>query len=318
MLKKNANRRYGAEMAKRLEGKVAIVTGSGRGIGAAHAMALAMHGAKVVVNDPGVNRDGTGTTNVADETVAAIKKAGGVAVANYDSVATPEGAEAIIKCAIEKLGGLHILVNNAGFLRDKTCWNMTPEEFDAVIKVHLYGHFNCIRPAAAIMRQQRWGRIVNTSSLAGAVGMFGQVNYSSAKEGIVGMTRVVGRELGKYGVTCNAIRPAAATRMTMTEDVLKNIAGMMGFKDAKEAEKAFIAMSAPEHIAPLIIFLCTEEAGNVNARVFNVGGGKFGLYNEPAVIASIEKPGQVWDTEELIKEMVAKVTGKLVNVSPVQ
>ena len=305
-------------MAKRLEGKVAIVTGSGRGIGAAHAMALAMHGAKVVVNDPGVNRDGTGSSKVADDTVAAIKKAGGVAVANYDSVATPEGAEGIVKCAVEKLGGIHILVNNAGFLRDKSSWTMTPEEFDLVVKVHLYGHFNCCRAVAPIMRQQRWGRIINTSSEAGAIGNFGQANYASAKEGIVGLTRVLGRELGKYGVTCNALRPQAATRMTMTEDVMANIANMMGIKDPKEAEKKFMSMLAPEYISPILIFLCSDEAANVNARVFNVGGGKFGLYNEPEVVAAVERPGQVWDTEELIKEMVAKVTGKLVNVSPVQ
>lgn len=306
-------------MAKRLEGKVAVVTGAGRGIGAAHAMALAMHGAKVVVNDPGVNRDGTGSSNVADDTVAAIKKAGGVAVANYDSVSTPEGGEAIIKCAVEKLGGIHILVNNAGFLRDKTCWTMTPEDFDAVVKVHLYGHFNTIRAAAPIMRQQRWGRIINTSSEAGAIGNFGQANYSAAKEGIIGLTRTVGRELGKYGVTCNAIRPQAATRMTMNEDTLKNIANMMGLKDLKEAEKLILAqIGGPELISPFIVFLCTDEAANVNARVFNVGGGRFGLYNEPEVIASVEKPGQVWDVEELIKEMVAKVTGKLVNVAPPQ
>ncbi|MDM7999253.1 MAG: SDR family NAD(P)-dependent oxidoreductase [Dehalococcoidia bacterium] len=306
-------------MAKRLEGKVAVVTGAGRGIGAAHAMALAMHGAKVVVNDPGVNRDGTGSSNVADDTVAAIKKAGGVAVANYDSVSTPEGGEAIIKCAVEKLGGIHILVNNAGFLRDKTCWTMTPEDFDAVVKVHLYGHFNTIRAAAPIMRQQRWGRIINTSSEAGAIGNFGQANYSAAKEGIIGLTRTVGRELGKYGVTCNAIRPQAATRMTMNEDTLKNIANMMGLKDLKEAEKLILAqIGGPELISPFIVFLCTDEAANVNARVFNVGGGRFGLYNEPEVIASVEKPGQVWDVEELIREMVAKVTGKLVNVAPPQ
>jgi 3-oxoacyl-[acyl-carrier protein] reductase len=303
-------------MTKRLAGKVAIVTGSGRGIGAAHAMALAMHGAKVVVNDPGVNRDGTGTSNVADETVAAIKKAGGEAVANYDSVMTPEGGEAIVKCAVEKLGGLHILVNNAGFLRDKSSWSMTPEDFDAVVKVHLYGHFNCIRPAAAIMRQQKWGRIINTSSEAGAIGNFGQANYASAKEGIVGLTRVLARELGKYGVTSNAIRPQAATRMTMTEDVLANIAKLGGLKDAKEAEKVFMSTASPEFISPIIIFLCSEEAANVNGRVFLVGGGKFGLYNEPDVIASVEKAAQVWDTEELIKEMVAKVTGNLVNVAP--
>lgn len=304
-------------MAKRLDGKVAIVTGAGRGIGAAHAMALAMHGAKVVVNDPGVNRDGTGSSNVADDCVAAIKKAGGVAVADYDSVATTEGAEAIVKTAVEKLGGIHILVNNAGFLRDKTCWTMTPEEFDAVVKVHLYGHFNTIRAVAPIMRQQRWGRIINTSSEAGIIGNFGQTNYASAKEGIVGMTRVIGRELGKYGVTCNAIRPQAATRMTMTEDVLSNISKMMGVKDAKEAEKIFMASASPEYISPILIFLCSEEAANVNARVFNVGGGKFGLYNEPEVIGWVEKPGQVIDSEELIREMV-KITGKLVNVSPVQ
>ncbi len=304
-------------MAKRLDGKVAIVTGAGRGIGAAHAMALAMHGAKVVVNDPGVNRDGTGSSNVADDCVAAIKKAGGVAVANYDSVATTEGAEAIVKTAVEKLGGIHILVNNAGFLRDKTSWTMTPEEFDAVVKVHLYGHFNTIRAVAPIMRQQRWGRIINTSSEAGIIGNFGQTNYASAKEGIVGMTRVIGRELGKYGVTCNAIRPQAATRMTMTEDVLSNISKMMGVKDAKEAEKIFMASASPEYISPILIFLCSDEAANVNARVFNVGGGKFGLYNEPEVIGWVEKPGQVIDSEELIREMV-KITGKLVNVSPVQ
>lgn len=305
-------------MAKRLEGKVAIVTGAGRGIGAAHAMALAMQGAKVVVNDPGVNRDGTGASNVADEAVAAIKQAGGEAIANYDSVATFEGGEAIIKTAVEKLGGIHILVNNAGFLRDKTSWTMSADEFEAVVKVHLFGHFNCIRAAAPIMRQQRWGRIINTSSEAGAFGNFGQANYSSAKEGIVGLTRVIAREMGKYGVTCNAIRPQAATRMTMTEDVLANIAQIGGLKDAKEAEKVFMSTASPEFISPIVLFLCTEEAANVNGRVFLAGGGKFGLYNEPEVIASVEKQAQVWDLEDLVKEMVANVTGKLENIAPVQ
>ncbi len=305
-------------MAKLLEGKVAIVTGAGRGIGLAHAMALAKHGAKVVVNDPGVNRDGTGTSNVADEAVAAIKEAGGEAIANYDSVATLEGGEAIVKSAVEKLGGIHILVNNAGFLRDKSSWTMSEEEFEAVVKVHLFGHFNCIRAAAPIMRQQRWGRIINTSSEAGAFGNFGQANYASAKEGIVGLTRVVAREMGKYGVTCNAIRPQAATRMTMTEDVLANIAQIGGLKDAQEAEKVFMSTASPDFISPIILFLCAEEAANVNGRVFLAGGGKFGLYNEPEVIASVEKHAQVWDTAELIKEMVAEVTGKLENIAPVQ
>lgn len=297
-------------MSGRLEGKVAIVTGSGRGIGAAHAMALAMHGARVVVNDLGVDRNGTGSSDVADNTVAAIRKAGGDAVANYDSVATVEGGEAVIKCAVDRLGGLHILVNNAGFLRDKTCWNMTPQQFDAVVKVHLYGAFNTIRPAAAIMRQQRWGRIINTSSLSGVVGMFGQINYASAKEGIIGMTRVVARELGKYGVTCNAIRPSASTRMASSDGLVDNLARI---SDLKEAQKAFLSQAPPELVSPIVVFLCSDEAANVNGRVFDVGDGKFGLFDEPQVIARIGSSGRIWGIEELIQAMVDRVTGGLTN-----
>ncbi|MFQ5925792.1 MAG: SDR family NAD(P)-dependent oxidoreductase, partial [Dehalococcoidia bacterium] len=206
-------------MGDRLKGKVAVVTGAGRGIGRAEALLLAEEGAKVVVNDLGGAPDGSGeATSPADEVVKEIKDRRGEAVANYDSVATPEGGENIIKTAIDTFGRLDILINNAGILRDRMVFNMSPEEWDAVIKVHLYGHFNCTRPACVIFRQQRSGRIINTSSEAG-LGNMGQANYSAAKEGIVGFTRTVARDMGRYGVTCNAIRPIAATRLTVTPEL---------------------------------------------------------------------------------------------------
>ena len=201
-------------MAQRLEGKVAVVTGGGRGLGCAHALALAAEGAKVVVNDLGTGLEGIGSSmNSANEVVAKINKEGGEAVVNYDSVATWKGAESIIRTALDTFRRLDILVNNAGITRDRMSFNMSEEEWDAVIKVHLYGHFYCTRHACNWFRQQRSGRIINTSSHAG-LGTTGQVNYSCAKEGIVALTRCIAREMGKYGVTCNAIRPRASTRMT--------------------------------------------------------------------------------------------------------
>jgi len=177
-------------MGERLKDKVAVITGAGRGLGRAHALALAAEGAKVVVNDLGGAVDGKGASHApADEVVAEIKRMGGEAVAN-----------------------------NAGVLRDRMVFNMSEEEWDIVIKVHLYGHFNCTRHACSIFRQQRSGRIINTSSTAG-LGNMGQANYSAAKEGIVGLTRTVARDMGIYGVTCNAIRPIAATRLTVTPEL---------------------------------------------------------------------------------------------------
>jgi NAD(P)-dependent dehydrogenase (short-subunit alcohol dehydrogenase family) len=200
-----------------LEGKVAVVTGSGRGIGRGVAMLMAAEGAKVVVNDPGVAVDGTGHDNgPAAEVVAEIKAKGGTAVPNFDTVATLEGGENIIKTALDNFGRIDILVNVAGILRDRMIFNMPKEDWDAVIAVHLKGHFNTIKPASILMRQQRWGRIINFSSTSGLTGNAGQANYGAAKAGIAGLTRVVARDLGRYGVTCNAIAPGAATRMTAT------------------------------------------------------------------------------------------------------
>src|SRR5436190_9442277 len=204
-------------MGNRLKDRVAVVTGAGRGIGRGIALLLAEEGAAVVVNDLGVALDGSGRdTSAADETVAAIKAGGGRAVANYDSVADFRAAERIIATAVETFGRIDVLVNNAGILRDRMIFNMAEAEFDAVVAVHLKGTFNCSRHAAVHMRQQRSGRIISMSSTSGLYGNTGQANYGAAKDGIAGLTRVVSRDLGKYGITVNAIAPAAQTRMIAT------------------------------------------------------------------------------------------------------
>ncbi|MGH7896034.1 MAG: SDR family NAD(P)-dependent oxidoreductase, partial [Candidatus Binatia bacterium] len=204
-------------MGARLKGRAAVVTGAGRGIGRAIAELLAAEGAAVVVNDLGGNVDGSGTqASVADEVVATIKAAGGTAVANHDSVSDFEAAERIIGTAVKEFGGIDILVNNAGILRDRMIFNMTEEDWDAVIAVHLKGSFNCTRHAAGHMRRHKRGRIISMSSTSGVIGNPGQANYGAAKDGIAALTRVVARELGKYGVTVNAVCPGAATRMTQT------------------------------------------------------------------------------------------------------
>jgi len=201
-------------MGDRLKGKVAVITGGGRGIGRAEALLFAEEGARVVVNDLGSEPDGSGkSTSPADDVVKEIKDKGGEAVANYNDVSSTEGGENIIKTALDAFGRLDVLVNNAGLYRDRMIFKMSPEEWDIVLKVDLYGVYNCTRPACMIFREQRSGRIINTSSEAG-LGNMGQANYSAAKEGVIGFTRTVARDMGKYGVTCNAVRPRAATRIT--------------------------------------------------------------------------------------------------------
>ncbi|MBM3183311.1 MAG: SDR family oxidoreductase [Chloroflexi bacterium] len=305
-------------MGKRLAGKVAVVTGSGRGIGRAEALALAAEGAKVVVNDLGSASDGSGASHSpADEVVAEIKKLGSDAVANYDSVATPEGGENIIKTAIDKFGRLDILVNNAGILRDRMVFNMSEEEWELVMKVHLYGTFHCAKPACVIFRQQKSGRIINTSSIAG-LGNMGQANYSAAKEGIVGFTRTVARDMGKYGVTCNAIRPNAGTRMTLSPELKAAWEKQKATGAATGIDGSIVEMlekATPDMIAPLVVYLATDEAANVNGYTFFVGGGVIGIYSEPQVTTQIEKPG-VWTLDELLDIMPKKITAGLVNPAP--
>jgi NAD(P)-dependent dehydrogenase (short-subunit alcohol dehydrogenase family) len=298
-------------MGNRLAGKVAVITGAGRGLGRAEALALAAEGAKIVVNDLGGGADGTGGSHSpADEVVDEIKKLGSDAVANYDSVTTPDGGENIIKTAIDKFGRLDILVNNAGVLRDRIIFNMSEEEWDTVMKVHLYGTFHCTKPACVIFRQQRSGRIINTSSSAG-LGNMGQANYSAAKEGIIGFTRTVARDMGKYGVTCNALRPIAATRLTVTPE-LKAAWLKSGMKeeDIKKIEQA-----VPEMVAPVVVYLCTDAAADINGYDFAVGGGQIGIYSQPVVTTQIEKAG-IWTLDELLDVMPQKITKGLVNPAP--
>ena len=300
-------------MGDRLKGKVAVITGAGRGIGRGHALLFAAEGAKVMVNDLGGAADGTGAAKgPADEVVEEIKKAGGEAIANYDSVTTPEGGENIIKAAIDNFGRLDILVNNAGVLRDRMVFNMTEEEWDTVMKVHLYGTFHCTKPACVVMRQQRGGRIVNTSSTSG-LGNRGQANYGAAKEGIAGFTRTVARDMGRYGVTCNAIRPAAATRMTVSPEME---AARKKREETGQPAPAFDLTSlTPDAIAPLVVFLCTDEAANINGYIFYVRSGQISLMTDPVIEKSIHKDGR-WTVDELCEVVPRELAAGLVNPSP--
>jgi len=261
-----------------LEGKVAVVTGSGRGVGRGIALALAREGAKVVINDVGCEVDGRGSAeDPAMQVVKEIEALGSKAVPNYDSVASFSGAENIIKTAVDSFGRIDILVNNAGIMRDRSIGKMSEEDFDAVLGVHLKGTFNCGRHAIPHMREQGFGRIINITSSAGLRGNFGQSNYGAAKAGIMGLTLVWAIELGKYGVTVNAMAPAGMTRMVGT------IPGMEGKTPPPE-------MNA-ELNGPLVAFLASDKAAHVNGQIFGRRGFGFTLFQQPRPIAMMYKPG---------------------------
>ena len=261
-----------------LTGKVAVVTGAGRGIGRAVALLLAGAGASVVVNDLGGIVSGEGESKEpADEVVEEIKSAGGEAVASYDSVAAMEGAERIIGAALDNYGKIDILVNNAGNFRGRMIFNMSEDDWDTVIGVHLKGHFACTKFAVLHMRQQQSGRIINVASDA-ARGEIGGANYCAAKAGIVGFTYAVARDMARYHVTCNAIAPLAATRMAQfAEDVVA---------DRKKAGKKLVknvitGYSDPSEIAPVVLFLAGDRAAEVSGQVIGIGGGKISLWAQP-------------------------------------
>lgn len=308
-------------MAGRLEGKVAIVTGAGRGIGRGEALLLAAEGCRVVVNDFGGSPDGEGGAQTpADEVVEDIKKAGGEAAANYGNVSSMADGEALVKQALDTFGRLDILVNNAGILRDRMVFNMTEAEWDAVIAVHLKGHFTVTRPASMVFRQQRSGRIVNTSSESG-LGNMGQANYSAAKEGIVGLTRTLALDLGRYGVTANAIRPRAATRLTMSDELREAMerARQAGTTESTPGSDVMAQMETlkPELVAPLVVYLCTDAAGNINGRDFIVGGSEISLCSIPDKERTIYRDGG-WDLDSLEAVFPAAIGNSLRNPMPAQ
>ena len=296
-------------MGKKLEGKSIVITGSGRGIGRTLAMLAAAEGAKVVVNDPGVAMDGSGCDQApADEVVGAIRSAGGTAVPNYDSVASVQGGEAIIQTCVDSFGRIDCLINVAGILRDRMVFNMSEQEWDDVIAVHLKGHFACSKPAAVLMRQQRCGRIINFTSISGLRGNVGQANYGAAKAGIAGFTRVLARDLGRYGVTCNAIAPIANTRMTTS--VPQQRAAAPG--SAVTAESLEMR---PEQIAPMTLFLATDDAWNINGQIFHVSGGMVSLAHPETPIATITKDGK-WTLAELATLVPEHLMQDITNPSP--
>jgi NAD(P)-dependent dehydrogenase (short-subunit alcohol dehydrogenase family) len=307
-------------MAGRLNGRTAIVTGAGRGIGREVALLLGAEGANVVVNDYGVAVDGTQPSDGPAKDVAdAIKDAGGKAIPNFDTVATVHGGESLVQAGIDAFGRLDILINVAGILRDRMIFNMSEEEWDSVIAVHLKGHYCTTKPAAVVFRQQRFGRIVNFSSGSGLNGNPGQANYGAAKAGVAGFTRVVARDLGRYGVTCNAISPGAATRMTqsVTEESrqLRARAGIQAPGAPQASQSILASMRGPEYVAPMTVYLCTDEAWNINGKVFAVMGGTVSLLQEEVPLRTLSKQG-MWSVREL-KELVPRsLMGGLPNPAP--
>ena len=293
-----------------LEGKVAIVTGAGRGIGREEALLMARHGAKVVVNDLGGHFDGTGQSrSPAEDVVKEIRAAGGEAVANFESVTDFKSAKRIIDCAIDNFGKLNIVVNNAGILRDRMIFNMSEEDFDAVVAVHLKGTFNMARHACNYWREQHKagnllnGRLINTSSDSGLLGNAGQSNYGTAKAAVATMAIIMDREMSRYGVAINAIAPVARTRLTI--DATPQTAATMPTPKAGEVDPF-----SPAHVAPLVAWLASDDAKDVHGEVFRVGLGSVWLMRGWHTAAKIKQAGPLkfWDPAELgakVKEQLA-------------
>ena len=292
-------------MAGLCDGRVVIITGAGRGIGRCHALEYARQGAKVVVNDLGSDVDGTGSsTGPAGEVVDEIRAMGGEAIANGDDISDDDGAEALVASAVDTFGRLDVLVNNAGILRDKMLVNMSVDEWDAVIRVHLRGTYAPAHHAAAHWRERSKAgeevdaRLINTSSPSGIYGNVGQTNYGAAKAGIAAFTVIAAMELARYGVTVNAIAPAALTRMTAN----------LGPGPARELPVGEWSANDPDNIAPLVVWLGSPESKGITGRVFNVRGGAISVAEGWVAGPGVDKKGR-WDPEELgsvIPDLVAQ------------
>ena len=292
-------------MADLLKDKVAIVTGAGRGIGRGVAMLMAAEGAKVVVVDIGASLDGTGSDDsFAGQVVKEITDSGGEAIVCQESVATMDGGEAIVRAAVDGFGRLDSVVTCHGILRDRMVFNMTEEEWDDVIRVHLKGTFTVVKHACILFRQQRSGSIVTFSSTSGLYGNSGQANYGAAKDGIAGFTRVVARDMGRYGVTANSIAPSAATRMTVSvPDEARTLRAERGIAGAGGVDAAGLRGEADD-IAPFVTWLASDDAAHVNGRIFHVTAGLVSLLNEPETVKTIHKQGR-WTLEELARVVPA-------------
>ena len=291
-----------------LKDKVAIITGAGRGIGKESAIFLAKEGVKVLVNDLGANPDGSGEDKIADEVVEEITSLGGEALANYESVDSYEGGKNIFESALNEFGAVDILVNNAGILRDKTLFNMDESDWDAIMAVHLKGHFNCTQPFVRYIRETNRlnCKIINMSSVSGLIGNFGQTNYGAAKAGIAGFSRSLSMEMAKYKCSVNTISPGAATRLTI--DLMKAAGREVDENDWKQG---------PQQIAPVIAWLSSEEANDITNQIFHISQGNVGIMQQPAVIKSI-KSDDVWDLDKLNMVMPDLVAAKKVHDEEVE
>jgi 3-oxoacyl-[acyl-carrier protein] reductase len=304
-----------------LKGKAGIVTGAGRGIGRAIALLMAKEGASVIVNDVGAGREGQqDKDNSANQVVEEIKKAGGKAVANNDSVADYASAGRMVRTCAEQFGKIDFVVNTAGMLRERMIWNMTEEDFDLVIGVHLKGTWNMCTHATKMMRGARFGRIVNFSSDA-FKGSVGQCNYAAAKAGVIGLTRTIARECGRYGITANAMCPFAATRMTVNDAVIANWkrrldAGLMTQADFESRMK----MPGPEYVAPMVAYLCTDDAKDVNGQIFHAEKGHFHTYYYGEVARSIYKfeNDGMFTVDELIDKIPTSLMAGIPNPVPAE
>jgi len=283
-----------------LNGKVGVVTGAGRGIGREICLNFAREGAKVVVNDLGGDRDGSGEGKIADEVVKEIQDLGGEAVANYDSVGTVEGGENLFKTTIDAFGEMDFLVNNAGILRDRTLYNMEESDWDAIMEVHLKGHYNCTRPFVRYIRDENRlnCRILNMSSVSGLYGNFGQTNYGAAKAGIAGFSRSLALEVAKYKCTVNTISPGAATRLTI--DLIEAAGREYDENDWTQG---------PEQIAPVVTWLCSEEANDITSQIIHSQGGILGIMQQPAVIKSFTSDN-LWTIDQLNQLMPELIEAK--------
>ncbi len=284
-----------------LAGRVAVVTGAGRGIGRATALELARQGAAVVVNDVGVETDGSGRdASLAARVAAEIEAAGGRGAASADSVAEWAGAERIIRTALDRFGAVDVLVNNAGLSAGAPLWELEPALFERVVASHLHGSFHCMRAAVPHMKEKRWGRIVNLVSRAGIIGVPGNAAYGAGKGGVFGLTNVASRDLAPFGITVNAVNPSATDTRMVARAVEAGRAA--GGDAARRAENLAAAMQRPEDVAVLIGALCSEPAARINGQVFFVAKSRIGLFAPLTLAQSRDKDGP-WSAEELVQAL---------------